>query len=322
MSGPEIAVVIATRERESRLAFALEALAAQSLDHGRFEVIVVRGGEETERVASAPEGLAVRFISHPGSTGAAEQRNIGWRAATAPLVAFTDDDCRPREDWLERLLAAVADADGPLIVQGRTEPDPEERHLFYGLARSIEVTGPGPWYETCNIAYPRALLERLGGFDERFPGVWGEDTDLGMRAVESGAGYRFADDALVWHAVLPLSLRAALRETSRYDAMPLVCALHPRLRRIAFPNRLVKRSHATFLCTLAVCLIARRSPALVLAAVAVYLRPHLERHLASSPLTARSLLRLAVHLPAPIAIEAAEVAVTLRGSVRHGVFLI
>ena len=53
---------------------------------------------------------------------------------------------------------------------------------------------PSGWYETCNIAYPRELLERLGGFDAAFAGndrgdypVGGEDTDLGLRARAAGA---------------------------------------------------------------------------------------------------------------------------------------
>ncbi len=319
MPPPEIAVVIPTRDRESRLAFALEALAAQTLDPDRFEVVVVRR-EEDGPLAPAPPGLRVRFLSHPGSTGAAEQRNVGWKAADAPLVAFTDDDCRPRRDWLERLVATAGAGDGEAVIQGRTEPDPDELHLLYGLARSLEVTRPG-WFETCNIAYPRPLLDRLGGFDERFPGVWGEDTDLGLRALAAGARLEFAEDAVVLHAVLPRSLSGALRETSRYDAIPLVCAIHPEQRRRAFPHRLVKDSHASFLLALALILGARRMPMAAIAAGGAYLWPHLRRHLDTNPVSARSLARLAIHLPAPILLEAAEIAYTVRGSVRHGVLL-
>ena len=319
MPEPEISVVIPTRDRESRLAFALEALEAQTLDPDRFEVVVVRG-EATGPLAPAPPGLRVRFLSHPGSTGAASQRNVGWRSGDAPLVAFTDDDCRPRPDWLER-LAAAAGSDGDAVIQGRTEPDPDELHLLYGLARSLEVTDPG-WFETCNIAYPRPLLERLDGFDERFPGVWGEDTDLGLRALAAGARLEFVEDAVVAHAVMPRSLRAALRETSRYDAIPSVCSIHPEQRRRAFPHRLVKESHASFILALAAIILARRMPAAAIGAGGAYLWPHLRRHLATNPLSARSLARLAFHLPAPILLEAAEIAYTLRGSARHGVLLV
>src|SRR5215211_2572399 len=135
---PSVAVVIATRLRETRLAFALDALAEQTLDHDRFEVIVVRPSDGSDgALADVPPGLHVRYVTSP-VVGAAAQRNLGWRATEAPLVAFTDDDCRPAPDWLERLLAA--DGGSATMLQGRTEPDPDERHLLWGLARSWEIT--------------------------------------------------------------------------------------------------------------------------------------------------------------------------------------
>ncbi|MBA2298411.1 MAG: glycosyltransferase, partial [Actinobacteria bacterium] len=109
---PEAAVVIATRERETRLAFCLEALAAQSVESARFEVVVVRPAGQPGPRAAAPEGLRVRFLEHRGEPGPGAQRNTGWRASEAPLVAFTDDDCRPEGRWLERLMAAT---DGPQV---------------------------------------------------------------------------------------------------------------------------------------------------------------------------------------------------------------
>ena len=176
-------MVIPTARRETRLAFALEALASQTLAPERFEVVVVRA-DDPGPTTDAPDGLNVTFLSAPPGAGAAAGRNIGWRAAAAPLVAFTDDDCRPAPEWLERLLDAAGE-DGERILQGRTEPDPDERVRLHGLATTQTIVGPTPWYQTCNIAYPRALLERLDGFDERFDG--GEDADLGLRAVEGGA---------------------------------------------------------------------------------------------------------------------------------------
>jgi len=117
MSQLDVSVVIPTRNRETRLRFALEALAAQTLPRERFEVVVVRASDAEEPLVSAPPGLPVRFLACP--PGPAAQRNLGWRAARAPLIAFTDDDCRPAPDWLERLVAAADSSGG--ILQGRTE---------------------------------------------------------------------------------------------------------------------------------------------------------------------------------------------------------
>ena len=198
---PDVAVVIPTARRETRLAFALEALARQTLPRDRFEVVVVRGDEPGPTVI-APAGLPVRFMSVARDAGPAAKRNLGWRATSAPLIAFTDDDCRPAPDWLERLLEAAAREHGDFVLQGRTDADPDEQQRLHGLAVTQRIPALSGWYETCNIAYPRALLERLEGFDEEFAGpdggsypIGGEDTDLGLREriAEDGDLRRFVN---------------------------------------------------------------------------------------------------------------------------------
>jgi glycosyltransferase involved in cell wall biosynthesis len=313
---PEISVVIPTLDREARLAFALDALAEQTLGRERFEVIVVRGAERENGAARAPDGLTVRFLTLPGSRGAAAQRNVGWRSAEAPLVAFTDDDCRPAPDWLERLLESAGER-REAFVQGRTEPDPAERRLLYGYARSMEVVGASDWHETCNIAYPRALLERLGGFDEGFEGVWGEDTDLGLRALDAGAEHVYSDRALVWHAVLPRSLRAALRETSRYEAIPLLLKRYPAQRDAIHRRWFLRPTHALVPLALFGALAPRVPVALRVAAIVPYLRWHLRHELGANGASPRTLARFALQLPAVAAIETLEVVATARGAVKH-----
>jgi GT2 family glycosyltransferase len=315
-TSPRVAVVIATHDRETRLAFALEALAEQTLDRHSFEVVVVRSGPRPGPFAGAPAGLAVRFLVHRGAAGAAAQRNLGWRATSAPLVAFIDDDSRPAPDWLERLsAAAVGEAD---LVQGRIEPDPWESHLLYGLARSAEVVGPSPRYETGNIAYPRALLERLGGFDETIPGsAWGEDTDLGLRARAAGAGRVYVDDAVVWHAVVPRTLPEALAEARRYEWLVRLLARHPQLRRELYPHGVLKRSHATLLAAIAVAAVVRR-PVAGLAALP-YVLGALKYHLGVASASPRRLARFALHLPVVACSDLAELGVTIASAVRHRV---
>ena len=115
-------------------------------------------------VATHPLGAREHRASAP--CGPAAQRNAAWRAATAPLVAFTDDDCRPPAEWLERALGRRR-APGA-IVQGATRPDPDEAGLLRAPHRADgeRSTRRRSQAQTCNIVYPRAVLERLGGFDE------------------------------------------------------------------------------------------------------------------------------------------------------------
>jgi GT2 family glycosyltransferase len=316
----EVAVVIPTYRRETRLRFALEALAAQTLDPARFEVIVVRAPDAQGPFAAAPAALRVRFLTAP-ERGPAAQRNHGWRAATAPLVAFTDDDCRAAPGWLDALLAT---SDGRAMIQGRTLPDPDERHLLTGLARTIEVEGPSPWYESCNIAYPRELLERLGGFDERFGLPWGEDSDLGLRAREAGTELRYQPTALAWHAVVPRTLPRALAEARRRQWLPLVIARHPQQREALYRHWFANRAHAAVAGgILALALARRRGPATALAIAALPTLAHnLDYNRGRGVGSAKGLVRIAALMPARLLIDLVELGSTVRGSIRHGTVVV
>jgi GT2 family glycosyltransferase len=311
---PEASVVIPTHRRETRLAFALDALAQQTVDPDRFEVLVVRAADAKGPFTEPPDGLRVRVLTHPGEGRPAAQRNLGWRSAEAPLVAFTDDDCRPAPDWLARLLDAQEGPDA--LLQGRTEPDPDERHLLHGNARSMEVIEPDDWYPTCNIAYPRDLLERLGGFDESYEHAWGEDTDLGLRAVESGARHVYVDEALVWHAVLPRPLRAVLREAVQRDRIALM-AHHPSQRENLYLGLFLNRNHARFALAIAGVAIVRRSPLAGTALIAPYLTKNVNRRNLAPRALPRTVLRATYHLPRRVLVDSVEMAVTVRSAVRH-----
>jgi hypothetical protein len=232
---PLVSVVVSTWNRPARLARLLASLRDQRLAADAFEVVVVEDGSgpETEAVIAAEAsrpGLTIRTVRHEQPRGPGAGRNSGWRAAHAPLVAFTDDDCVAEREWLSAGVAASEEAPGA-IVQGRTQPDPTELGRDGVLSRTIRVERLGPQYETCNIFYPRALLESLGGFEEHFglaPG--GEDTDLAWRAIEGGTEAVFAPDAIVFHAVQPLGVRGMLRVAARWSDVVRIFPEHPRLR--------------------------------------------------------------------------------------------
>jgi GT2 family glycosyltransferase len=236
---PLVSVVVSTYNRPARLARLLDSLSAQTLAPDQLEVVVVDNGSgpETGRVLAteAERGrLTLVVVRHEVTRGPAGGRNAGWRVARAPLVAFTDDDCAPEPSWLEALLA-VAGQHPRGVVQGPTRPDPRELANDLLFSHTVRIERLGPQFETCNILYPRAVLEELNGFDEAF-GLQpaGEDTDLAWRAIESGAETVFADDAVVHHAVERVGARGMLRIAGRWSAVTRVFADHPQTRSLLY----------------------------------------------------------------------------------------
>src|SRR3954469_25005791 len=206
MSEVEVSVVVATRDRAAMLEALLDSLALQSFDSSRFEVIVVDDGS-TDQTPELLQGMAKRAgyklrVLRGTGNGPAVARNRGWPEASAPLVAFTDDDCVATPDWLAELVEAARDR-GETIVPGRPELAPGDDAKVGPFSRVLVIPEPNPYYATCNILYPRVLLESLNGFDEGYA-LSGEDADLAWRAKEGGARSKFAHDAVVHHAVRDL----------------------------------------------------------------------------------------------------------------------
>jgi len=108
---PELSVVVATHERAERLEDLLAALRRQTLAPSRFEVVVVDDAsyDRTPAVLAA-EGargeLDLKALRRSVNGGSGLAREDGWRAARAPHIAFTDDDCVPDPDWAEAMLRA------------------------------------------------------------------------------------------------------------------------------------------------------------------------------------------------------------------------
>ena len=234
-------MVVATRNRARRLGALLESLRAQTLGPDGLELIVVDDGSSdgTAELLDAEQrrgGLDIRVVRRSGGGGPGAARNAGWPLARAELVAFTDDDCVVEPRWAEAGLEAWA-GDPLRIVQGATTPIEEERRLMSPLSYSYDVTALAPEFSTCNMFYPRSLLERLGGFDaEAFP-VNGEDTDLAWRAQELGAEAVFAREAHARHAVVRLTPLAFLRRNWSWGHAMLAFARHAELRRVRLHRR-------------------------------------------------------------------------------------
>ncbi|MDH0868154.1 glycosyltransferase family A protein [Mitsuaria sp. GD03876] len=239
---PEIAVVMPTFRRPDLLERCLRALMTQTLARDRFEVVVVDDGHEdrcrelVDRFAAMPGAPRIRYRRPSTGRGPAVARNTGWRAASAPLIAFTDDDTMPDADWLARGLAAMRAHPEWVAAAGQVRvpppldlgrPEKDERPTDHELmTRGLETAE----FVTANAFVRRNTLVAIDGFDERFLRAWREDSDLQFRLQQQGPVGR-VDEALVRHPVRPERWGVSLRQQRNVFFDALLYRKHPELYR-------------------------------------------------------------------------------------------
>jgi len=209
---PLISVVVCSLNGADVIPDALKAIKAQKWA-GKLEILVVDDGstDDTYKIAKSFKGIKV--IKNIKNLGTAKSRNIGIKAAKGEIIAFTDDDCRPRPTWIKELYAGysngkVMGVGGDIISKDKSSltlrylnanqiNKPLENKLlksksvFYRFKTYLkDLTGlshPIPNRKrsvysvaTANASFRKAALTKIGMFDERF-NFAGEDVDLCKR---------------------------------------------------------------------------------------------------------------------------------------------
>lgn len=196
-----VSVLVCTRNGSSTLASCLEALAKQT--HPNYEVLVIDDGSTDATREIAGRFTQVRYVrqDHAGLSAA---RNLGMMEATGTLLAYTDDDCIPDEDWL--VYACRAFEDPQCVAAGGPNLPPPPRNLTEAC---VAVAPGAPAHVLlndeeaehlpgCNLVIRKSALHAIGGFRPEFTTA-GDDVDVCWRLQSHGGKLRFVPAALVWH---------------------------------------------------------------------------------------------------------------------------
>jgi histidinol-phosphate phosphatase family protein len=270
--------------------------------------------------ALIPAGVAQRVVVRAsGGRGPAAARNVGWRAARAPWIAFLDDDVVPPPGWRAALVADLR-ALGPeaAATQGRIRvPLPGDRRPT-DWERNVAGLETARW-ATADMAFRRTALQAVGGFDERFRGAYREDADLALRL--RAAGYALATGARsVAHPVPEADRWVSVRKQSGNADDVLMAALHGRgWRERAQAPRGRMGAHAATVALGAGALVAAaaRRPAMALGLAGAWTGATLQfagKRLAPGP---RTVAEAATMLLTSAVIPSAAVGHRLRGRVRR-----
>ena len=201
---PFVSVIVPVFNDAGRLRLCLEALDAQTYPKELYEVVVVDNGSDEPPARVVARFARARFSVEP-RPGSYAARNRGLALARGDVFAFTDADCLPAPDWVERGVAALFATPNCGFVAGRVEiffadaRRPTAVELYEGLAALAQKTyvEAGRFGATANLFTTRAVVERVGAFDDSV--MSGGDVEWGQRVASRGYAVAYADDARVSH---------------------------------------------------------------------------------------------------------------------------
>lgn len=221
-------VVIPSHKRKTMLKDLLNSLSRQSFKD--FEVVVVATENDAAfSLKNDPYDFPIRFEYVPNDPSAGQsasiKRNHGAQLAKGEWLAFTDDDCTSKENWLFEAHQKIKDENLDFLEGCVEIPAPEKMTFPYkGIKRLSKAGG----YQTCNMFYKKSDFLKLGGFDLNFP-YYLEDTDLAWTFLEHGKKVSFAEKAVVSHPVPEPAPKKMLESAWRLEKLPYLLKKHPNL---------------------------------------------------------------------------------------------
>lgn len=234
---PSLAIVMAAYiQSEEHLTWWQEALS--SIERQSFkdwELIVVDDGSPI--MLTGPGEGQVRLIHHDRRRGAGAARNTGIAAATADYLVCLDADDRLLPDGLARLWNSRCPAGvvyGDLVYIG----DRVGAHLLPEW--SLELLLRGQSALPITALHPREAWRKVGGFDERVPGL--EDVDYWIKLAERGyCGQRIPHPIFEYrrHAT---SRQAGLEADNRRRMREVLGVLQQRHRKVMVEMANVQRN--------------------------------------------------------------------------------
>ncbi len=175
-----ISAVVCTFNRTNYLRKAIRSLVEQTLFRDHYDILVVDNGstDNTREVVlrEFSNVQSLRYLYEP-ILGVSQARNTGWANAAGEYVAYLDDDAIVSPQWLEKILNVFETVKPkPGCVGGKVEPIWEVPRPPWLSDEIVPYLTTVDWSKTpialndtqwlagTNIAFPRSLLEVMGGF--------------------------------------------------------------------------------------------------------------------------------------------------------------
>jgi len=196
----KLSIVIPSYNSKASISHCLESLREQ-VQNNPCEVIVVDSSPEDISPFIKEQFPFVRTIHLPKQTYPGTARTVGIRASRAPLIAFTDTDCRVDASWVKNILAAHEN--GKQVVGGPVcngTPWHPVGTAEYLLEFSELIPGHPSravrFIPTCNISFRRSVFDKIGKLEDS---IKGSDALFARHINLLGEKIFFERAICIWH---------------------------------------------------------------------------------------------------------------------------
>jgi hypothetical protein len=229
---PDVAVIIPAYNAAGFLDQTLATVAGQTLQPAVVMIADDASSDDTVERAQAWRGrLPIQVLRLERNVGPAAARHQAILATDVPVLALLDADDLWFPDHLETMVAAYLRVPGLVSAQeyswmpGRgVDTSPRRLRAKKGVLAGPEQLTTLLQRNYINFPlFPRELYDRVGGFREQF--LVGEDWDLWIRMLRSGAALTEASHPTALHRERPHSLSADLRRNGEFGIAVLSAAL-------------------------------------------------------------------------------------------------
>ena len=199
-----VSVIIPVFNDSKRLKLCLKALQNQTYPKDSYEIIVVDNNSD-EKIKAVVSQFPQTIITRECKPGSYAARNKGISLAKNEIIAFTDSDCIPASNWIEKGVLNLLKTPNCGLVAGQVKifyKNPEQptavelyqKVVAFPQKKFVQELNFGV---TANVFTFKSVLETVGLFDDRL--MSGGDYEWGQRVFANGYCQIYAEDTIVEH---------------------------------------------------------------------------------------------------------------------------
>jgi len=227
---PFVSIISPVRNAERTVDTTLQYLLNVDYPRDRMEIVLADGGSTDNTVNIINKWKEkydfIKLVEVPNSKSPGHARNDALKVVKGDYILFTDGDCAPHKDWIDKLIEPfVKDPEigmvGGEIYTLRTDAENDteaycEQAGFLSIGNRVgkkeggyypeikkdlphEVNGSQtcPFFATANLAVSRKAAESANM--EFWHEPTGEDVDFNLRILKNGFKLYFQPSAIVDH---------------------------------------------------------------------------------------------------------------------------